>query len=81
MSPKPLAPLAKKLMKVVIVVELLGIFGAYKLFDMMNSSQDLRSRMSRRFPAILEVYYKSNELAGVHGIRERDQLDWMATRD
>lgn len=31
--------LAKKLMKGVIALELLGVFGAYSLFHMMNSSQ------------------------------------------
>ncbi|XP_061610517.1 protein CEBPZOS-like [Phyllopteryx taeniolatus] len=76
MSPKTLAPFAKKLMKVVIVGELLGVFGAYALFHTMNTSQDFRSTMKRRFPSILEVYYKSNELAGVYGVRQRDQLDW-----
>lgn len=42
MPPKPLEPLAKKLMKGVIVVELLGAFGAYGLFQKMNSSQGSR---------------------------------------
>lgn len=32
-------PLVRKLMKGVIVLELLGVFGAYSLFHMMNSSQ------------------------------------------
>lgn len=39
MPPKPLAPLAKKLMKGVIVLELVGVFGAYGLFHMMNNSR------------------------------------------
>ncbi|XP_037100716.1 protein CEBPZOS-like [Syngnathus acus] len=76
MSRKPFAPLAKRLMKGIIVVELLGVFGAYGLFHAMNTSQDFRSTMKKRFPSILEVYYKSNELAGVTGVRLRDQLDW-----
>ncbi|XP_051908241.1 protein CEBPZOS-like [Hippocampus zosterae] len=76
MSPKPFAPLAKKWMKGIIVIELLGVFGAYALFHAMNTSQDFRSTMKRRFPSILEVYYKSNELAGEYGVRQRDQLDW-----
>ncbi|XP_077408286.1 protein CEBPZOS-like [Vanacampus margaritifer] len=72
MSPKPLS----KLFKGIIIVELVGVCGAYALFHTMNTSQDFRSTMKRRFPSILEVYYKSNELAGVHGVRQRDQLDW-----
>lgn len=39
MPPKPLAPLAKTLMKGVIALELLGVIGAYGLFHTMNSSQ------------------------------------------
>ncbi|XP_029351921.1 protein CEBPZOS [Echeneis naucrates] len=73
--------LAKKLMKGVIVVELLGVFGAYSLFHMMNNSRDFRSTMNRKFPSILEVYYQSNEWAGVCGIREGDHEAWSAKRD
>ncbi|KAM9779231.1 LOW QUALITY PROTEIN: protein CEBPZOS-like [Syngnathus typhle] len=103
MSRKPFAPLAKRLMKGLIVVELLGVFGAYALFHAMNTSQDFRSTMKKRFPSILEgerehsrniddafrsmtaavilgfsrrQFTKSNELAGVTGVRLRDQLDW-----
>lgn len=54
MPPKPLEPLAKKLMKGVIALELLGVLGAYGLFHAMNTSQDFRSSMSRRFPSVLE---------------------------
>ncbi|XP_030577726.1 protein CEBPZOS [Archocentrus centrarchus] len=81
MPPKPLEPLAKKLMKGVIVVELLGVLGAYGLFHMMNNSRDFRNTVNRRFPSVLEVYYKSNEWAGIYGIRERDQEAWSAKRD
>ncbi|XP_026197311.1 protein CEBPZOS [Anabas testudineus] len=81
MPPKPLEPLAKKLMKGVIALELLGVVGAYSLFHMMNNSQDFRNTMNRRFPSILEVYYKSNEWAGVYGIRERDHEAWSTRRD
>ncbi|XP_061757358.1 uncharacterized protein LOC133553313 isoform X1 [Nerophis ophidion] len=66
MSSKPLSPLAKKAMKVVIVVELLGIFGAYKLFHMMDTSQDFRSTMNRRFPSILEGSHRSHLHLGAH---------------
>ncbi|KAK5852573.1 hypothetical protein PBY51_006426 [Eleginops maclovinus] len=83
MSPNPtsLAPLAKKLMKGVIVVELLGFFGAYGLFHKMNDSQDFRSTMNRKLPSILEVYYQSNEWAGVHGVREKDLAAWSVEQD
>ncbi|CAI5684618.1 protein CEBPZOS [Oreochromis niloticus] len=81
MSPKPLEPLAKKLMKGVIALELLGVLGAYGLFRTMDTSRDFRNTMNRRFPSILEVYYKSNEWAGIYGIRERDQEAWSAKQD
>ncbi|CAM9132877.1 unnamed protein product [Lampetra planeri] len=81
MSPKPLEPLAKKLLRAVVVLELLGVFGAYGLFHMMNSSRDFRSTMNRRFPSILEVYYQSNEWAGVYGVREGDRDAWSDKHD
>ncbi|XP_027140485.1 protein CEBPZOS [Larimichthys crocea] len=76
-----LAPLAQKLMKAVIAVELLGVFGVYGLFHKMNDSPEFRSTMSRKFPSVLEVYYQSNEWAGVYGIRERDQEAWASKQD
>uniref|UniRef100_A0A3Q3SRS9 Protein CEBPZOS n=1 Tax=Mastacembelus armatus TaxID=205130 RepID=A0A3Q3SRS9_9TELE len=54
MPPKPLEPLAKKLMKGVIALELLAVVGVYGLFHMMNNSRDFRSTMNRRCPSILE---------------------------
>ncbi|XP_029281107.1 protein CEBPZOS-like [Cottoperca gobio] len=81
MPPNPLAPLAKKLMKGVIALELLGVLGVYGLFHKMNDSQDFRNTMNRRLPSILEVYYQSNEWAGVYGLREKDHEAWSAKRD
>ncbi|XP_044145937.1 protein CEBPZOS isoform X1 [Bufo gargarizans] len=42
---------------------------------------DFRHTMNRRFPSVLEVYYKSNEWAGIHGIRERDALAWETRKN
>uniref|UniRef100_UPI0037E9086F protein CEBPZOS-like n=1 Tax=Semicossyphus pulcher TaxID=241346 RepID=UPI0037E9086F len=81
MAPKSLNPLAMKLMKGVIALELVGVFGAYGLFQMMNNSPDFRNTMNRRFPSILEVYYKSNEWSGIYGIREKDHEAWAAKQD
>ncbi|XP_043841644.1 protein CEBPZOS [Dromiciops gliroides] len=69
--------LARKIFKGILAFELLGITGAYFLFYKMNTNQDFRHTMSRRFPLILEVYYKSNEWAGLYGIREHDQEAWL----
>ncbi|XP_041629863.1 protein CEBPZOS-like [Vulpes lagopus] len=70
-------PLAKKIFKGVLVVELLGIFGAYFLFNRMNTSQDFRQTMRKKFSFILEVYYKSIEQSGMYGVREQDQERWL----
>uniref|UniRef100_A0A3Q2PES8 CEBPZ opposite strand n=1 Tax=Fundulus heteroclitus TaxID=8078 RepID=A0A3Q2PES8_FUNHE len=80
MPPKPMEPLARKLMKGVIAVEVLGVLGAYALFHRMNNSPEFRNTMSNKFPSVLEVYYRSNEWAGVYGTRERDQEAWAAKR-
>ncbi|KFQ01437.1 hypothetical protein N329_08890, partial [Haliaeetus albicilla] len=37
--------------------------------------------MQKRFPSILEVYYKSNEWSGIHGIRENDQMMWLSSKN
>ncbi|XP_072368113.1 protein CEBPZOS-like isoform X4 [Scyliorhinus torazame] len=61
MTPRTMEPLARKLFKGVLFVEVAGAVGAYWLFHRMNVSQ---------------VYYKSNEWAGIYGIREQDQETW-----
>ncbi|XP_043452003.1 protein CEBPZOS-like [Prionailurus viverrinus] len=63
-------PLAKKIFKGVLVVEFVGVFGACFLFNKMDTSQDVRQTMSKKFPFILEVYYKSVEPSGMYGVRE-----------
>ncbi|KFO05032.1 hypothetical protein N312_09005, partial [Balearica regulorum gibbericeps] len=42
---------------------------------------DFRYKMQKRFPSILEVYYKSNEWSGIHGIRENDQMAWLSSKN
>ncbi|XP_059973051.1 protein CEBPZOS [Mesoplodon densirostris] len=74
-------PLAKKIFKGVLVAELVGVFGAYFLFKKMNTSQDFRQTMSKKFPFILEVYYKSIEHSGMYGIREQDQEKWLNSKN
>ena len=49
-----MGPLAKKIFKGVLVAELMGVFGAYFSFNKMNTSQDFRHTMSKKFPFILE---------------------------
>ncbi|XP_053315360.1 protein CEBPZOS [Spea bombifrons] len=71
-------PVARKIFRGVLLLEVVGVVGAYGLFHKMNGSQDFRCTMKRRFPSILEVYYKSNEWAGIYGIREQDAETWAA---
>ncbi|XP_030412947.1 protein CEBPZOS isoform X2 [Gopherus evgoodei] len=74
-------PVARKIFKGVLLLEVAGLAGAYLLFYRMDTNQDFRHTMNKRFPSILEVYYKSNEWAGVHGIREKDQLKWLSSKN
>ncbi|KAK1171941.1 protein CEBPZOS-like [Acipenser oxyrinchus oxyrinchus] len=81
MAPKTMEPFARKIFKGVLLLELAGVVGAYCLFQRMNTSQDFRNTMNRRFPSILEVYYKSNEWAGIYGIREKDHEAWSSKNE
>ncbi|XP_025717473.1 protein CEBPZOS-like [Callorhinus ursinus] len=74
-------PVAEKIFKEVLIVELLGVFGAYFLFNKMNTSQDFRQTMSKKFPSILEVYYKSIEQSGLYGVREQEQEKWLNSKN
>ncbi|XP_077620399.1 protein CEBPZOS isoform X1 [Crocuta crocuta] len=81
MMARTMEPLAKKIFKGVLVVELVGVFGAYFLFNKMNTSQDFRQTMSKKFPFILEVYYKSIEQSGMYGVRQQDQEKWLNSKN
>ncbi|KAM8945505.1 protein CEBPZOS [Pelodytes ibericus] len=74
-------PLARKIFKGVILLEVVGVIGAYALFQKMNRSQDFRYTMNKRLPSVLEVYYKSNEWSGNYGIRENDAETWSVKRN
>lgn len=80
MMARTMEPMAKKIFKGVLAAELVGVFGAYFLFKKMNSSQDFRQTMSKTFPFILEVYYKSIEQSGMYGVREKDQEKWLDSK-
>uniref|UniRef100_A0AAY4CCV8 Protein CEBPZOS n=2 Tax=Denticeps clupeoides TaxID=299321 RepID=A0AAY4CCV8_9TELE len=78
MAPKTMEPFARKVFRGILLFEVAGVFAAYALFHKMNSSRDFRSTVNGTFPSVLEVYYKSNEWAGVYGIREADQEAWSS---
>ncbi|TEA26211.1 hypothetical protein DBR06_SOUSAS17210001, partial [Sousa chinensis] len=71
----------KKIFKGVLVAALVGIFGAYFLFKKMNASQDFRQTMSKKFPFVLEVYYKSIGHSGMYRIREQNQEKWLNSKN
>ncbi|TFK09315.1 microtubule-associated protein 10 [Platysternon megacephalum] len=79
--PEGMEPVARKIFKGVLLLEMAGVAGACLLFYRMDTNQDFRHTMNRRFPSILEVYYKSNEWSGVYGKREEDQLKWLSSKN
>ncbi|XP_058900742.1 protein CEBPZOS-like [Kogia breviceps] len=77
-------PLAKKIFKGVLVAELVDIWKPWSIFFLkkkMNTRQDFRQNMSKKFPFLLEVYYKSTERSGMYGIREQDQEKWLNSKN
>ncbi|XP_030056045.1 protein CEBPZOS [Microcaecilia unicolor] len=71
-----LEPTARRLFKGILCLEFAGVVGAYYVFHKMNTNQDFRHTMNRKWPSVLEVFYKSNEWAGIYGMREKDQETW-----
>nr|XP_020144204.1 protein CEBPZOS isoform X2 [Microcebus murinus] len=74
---RSLEPLAKMIFTGVLVTQL----GAYFVLAKMNTSQDFRQTMSKKFPFILEVYYRSIEQSGMYGIRIQDQEKWLNSKN
>ncbi|XP_060773989.1 protein CEBPZOS-like [Neoarius graeffei] len=81
MAPKTMEPVARKIFKGVLFLEVAGVFAAYGLYCKMNASRDFRWTMNKHFPSVLEVYYKSNEWAGNYGVREADQDVWSTRQE
>ncbi|XP_074845773.1 protein CEBPZOS [Carettochelys insculpta] len=74
-------PVARKIFKGVLLLEMAGVAGAYLLYYKMDTSQDFRHTMNMRLPSILELYYKSNEWAGVSEAREKDRRKWLNNKN
>ncbi|XP_076219821.1 protein CEBPZOS [Aptenodytes patagonicus] len=75
------AVMARRVVTGLLLLEAAGLLGALLLYRAMDRSQDFRYTMQKRFPSILEVYYKSNEWSGIHGIRENDQMTWLSSKN
>ncbi|XP_045665022.1 protein CEBPZOS isoform X1 [Ursus americanus] len=76
---RTMEPVAKKIFKGVLVVELLGVFGAYFLFNKMNTSQDFRQTMSKKFPFILEGKLKFGEMEKLTKSSTTSLKKWTGT--
>ncbi|XP_077200304.1 protein CEBPZOS [Paroedura picta] len=70
-----------KIFKGVLILEVCGFGGAYLLYYRMDTNQDFRQKMNRRYPSILEVYYKCNEWSGIYGRRESDKETWLSSKN
>ncbi|KYO23873.1 protein CEBPZOS-like [Alligator sinensis] len=66
----------KKAIRRLMLVELAGVVAAYAVYFRLHTNQDFRHTMHKRFPAILEAYYKCNEQCGICDIRKKDQIKW-----
>ncbi|KAJ1066857.1 hypothetical protein K5549_020742, partial [Capra hircus] len=51
------------------------------LFKKVNTSQDFRQTMSKKFPFIMEVYYKSIEHSRMYTVRKQGQEKWLNSRN
>uniref|UniRef100_A0A8C0NCD4 Uncharacterized protein n=3 Tax=Canis lupus TaxID=9612 RepID=A0A8C0NCD4_CANLF len=72
----------KKITKGVLVVELVSCFWSLCfLLNKMNTSQDFRQTVSKKFAFILEIYYKSIEQSGMNQVREQDQEKWLKSKN
>ncbi|XP_019382285.1 PREDICTED: protein CEBPZOS isoform X2 [Gavialis gangeticus] len=69
-------PSTKKLIRGILLAELVGVVGFYTIYFRLHANQDFRHTVHKKFPAILEAYYKWNEQCGIHGVREKDQIKW-----
>ncbi|KAK6180645.1 hypothetical protein SNE40_008654 [Patella caerulea] len=61
--------------KVGIAIELAFFGGSYLLWRQMNSSQDFRRRMYKKYPSVLNAYYWVGERTG-YQTREMDYKTW-----
>lgn len=59
-----------------VTVELAALYGTYRVWDNLNNKQGYRRWMLDHHPRVLEVFYWSCGLAGVHNAKDRDFKDW-----
>uniref|UniRef100_A0A8C4P665 Uncharacterized protein n=1 Tax=Dromaius novaehollandiae TaxID=8790 RepID=A0A8C4P665_DRONO len=62
----PREAMARRAVAGLLLLEAAGLVGAMLLYRRMEHSQ---------------VYYKSNEWSGIHGIRENDQMTWLSSKN
>ncbi|XP_070578277.1 protein CEBPZOS-like [Ptychodera flava] len=69
----------KRGFKVLLVAEGVCFLGAYYVFHRMNTDQDYRHMMHKKWPSVLELFYKSAEWGGIKDARENDYKTWGIT--
>lgn len=62
---------------VVFVVEAAGLLVSYAFFNRLNKDRDFRLTVQRKFPLLLETYYKIDETLGEGKIRQIDFQYWL----
>ncbi|XP_014455527.1 protein CEBPZOS-like [Alligator mississippiensis] len=64
-----------------VVLNTAVLAATFGTFWQIDRSQDFRRTMHKRFPYMLEAYYKYQEAGGYYGIREKDQMEWFSRKD
>ncbi|XP_078593674.1 protein CEBPZOS-like [Branchiostoma floridae x Branchiostoma japonicum] len=64
------------LIKAVLFAEVGFIGASYIVWHRMNTSQDFRYYMHKKWPSVLEGFYKTGEMAGYRQARIEDYRTW-----
>lgn len=68
----------KKLLKIGIALEVLGLGATYFVWHRMNTSQDFRHYIHRNFPSVLNQFYNFTELMdSTNAVRTTDFQAWQ----
>lgn len=63
-------------MKVLLMVEGIGLIASYAVWRSLNTSQDFRCKVHQHCPAVLESYYWMGETLGNLQTRQQDYQAW-----
>lgn len=60
----------------IVAFEVAAITGVYYVWHNMNTDQEYRRKMHMKYPKVLEMFYQSCTLVGIHGVKEKDFQSW-----